>query len=91
MDRYRYTGKEVDKYLTTEYPTITPKSNDIVLTVKYGDRLDLLAVKYYQDKTLWWIIAIANQLRCDSYFIELERDIRIPLNYIEIIKGLRGK
>jgi len=90
MERYRYTTKEVGKYLTTKYPETSPKSTDIVLTVKYGDRLDSLAAEHFGDKTLWWIIAKVNQLRGDSYFIELEQDIRIPINYIDIIKGLRG-
>ena len=27
-----------------------------------GDRLDTIAQKYYNDSTLWWIIAIANKV-----------------------------
>lgn len=26
----------------------------------YGDRMDLLASRFYQDPTLWWVIADAN-------------------------------
>lgn len=90
MNRYKYTGQKRAKYLTTKYPTITASNDDIIVEIKYGDRLDLFAQKYYGDSSLWWIIANANGLHGDSYYISTEQNIRIPTDYISIIKKLRG-
>ena len=90
MNRYRYTNQKNSKYSTTKYPKIEPREDDIVIEVKYGDRLDLFAGQYYSDNTLWWIIAKANGLPGDSYYISTEQTIRIPTDYIGIIKTLRG-
>ena len=90
MNRYRYTKQKDGKYSTTRYPDIKERPDDIIMEVKYGDRLDLLAVKYYKDGSLWWIIAKANALPGDSYYINLEQKIRIPVDYLNIIKRLRG-
>ena len=42
------------------YPEVLPNENDIWVETEFGDRLDLLANQFYQDVTLYWIIAIAN-------------------------------
>ena len=54
-----------------------PKSNDdfYVLT-QHGDRLDLLANQFYDDMTLWWYIAKANNLT--SMTIPVGTRLRIP-------------
>ena len=38
--------------------------------------------KYYQDATLWWIIAAANpSLRKDSVYLEPGIQVRVPRDY----------
>ena len=41
------------------------------------NRLDLIADKYYNDATLWWIIAYANDIK-DPLFVERGTVLRIP-------------
>jgi hypothetical protein len=52
MNRYKYTEMKSKKYLTTKYPKIKPRADDIVVEAKYSTRLDLLANKYYKDGSL---------------------------------------
>ena len=51
-DRPYYKGKY--------YPNIPLSENDVYVITTVGDRLDSLAYSYYNDSTLWWIIATAN-------------------------------
>ncbi len=88
--RYTYskklTTKETKKqYLeTTIYPKIKPTDNDVYIITTVSDRLDVLANKYYGDKNLWWIIAVANNLNDASLHIDAGTQLRIPSNISEI-------
>jgi nucleoid-associated protein YgaU len=42
------------------YPNIPLSSSDLYVVTTIGDRLDLLAYRFYRDTELWWIIATAN-------------------------------
>jgi len=42
------------------YPNIPLSENDVYVITTIGDRLDSLANSYYNDSTLWWVIAAAN-------------------------------
>jgi hypothetical protein len=85
-NRYRYatnltTTDTKRKYLgSVIYPKIKASDNDIYIISDSSDRLDVLALKYYNDQTLWWIIAIANNLNDASYSIEAGKQLRIPSN-----------
>ena len=61
---------------TTIYSSIPETDSDIWVITQTGDRLDLLANQYYNDSTLWWYIAKANNLT----FVSLPTGIslRIP-------------
>jgi hypothetical protein len=49
-------------------------------------RFDLLALQYYSDSTLWWVISIANtNLTQGSYYIPEGSQIRIPANISRIM------
>ena len=48
---------------TTIYSDVPESDDDIYIITQYGDRLDLLAYKYYNDTTLWWYIAKANNIK----------------------------
>lgn len=42
------------------YPNIPLSESDVYVITTVGDRLDSLAYSYYNDPTLWWVIAVAN-------------------------------
>ena len=46
----------------------------------FGDTLDGLADKYYQDVTMWVVIAKANHIGHGSMNIEAGTRLRIPIN-----------
>lgn len=83
MKRYSNTdikkteqGKRV--YKTTIYPDIKPKDYDIYIITKQGDRLDLLASKFYNDISKWPIIAQASGLGKGTLVVPPDKQIRIP-------------
>ena len=49
----------------------------------------MLAHKYYKDRTLWWVIALANNLPGDSFFIEPGTQIFIPRDIARITNEMR--
>jgi len=86
MNRYKdisilKTSTEKRYYGTTKYPEIPLDFNDIYVYSTVGDRFDILALQYYSDSTLWWVISIANtNLTQGSYYIPEGSQIRIPAN-----------
>jgi len=82
----QYTKK---KYLgSVLYPKIKPNDNDLYIISQQSDRLDILADKYYGDSSLWWIIAVANNLNDASLSIESGIQMRIPSNVSKILNDL---
>lgn len=65
-------------YQTNVYPTIQPKDSDYYIITTINDRLDLIAFDFYQDSSLWWIIASANALPGDSIYPPIGVQLRIP-------------
>lgn len=65
-------------YAPTEYPLLTPSNTDIQIVARAEDRLDLIAADFYGDPTLWWAIAMANDLPGDSMYMPLGFPLRIP-------------
>jgi phage tail protein X len=91
MERYRNTsiknglgeGGAIGKplYVTTIYPEIPVSQNDTYVITGQGDRFDLLALQFYGDPSLWWIISIANPtLPQNSLYPPTGTQIRIPAN-----------
>lgn len=69
------------KQTGVKYPEIPLSSEDIYVYASEGDRFDILASQYYGDSSLWWVISTANgELRQDSYYLPLDKQIRIPTN-----------
>ena len=89
--RYKYatnltTTDTKRKYLgSVIYPRIKASNDDMYIVSDAGDRLDILASKYYNDQNLWWIIATANNLNDASYSIEPGKQLRIPGNLSRIL------
>lgn len=59
-------------------PVISLSSNDIYIQTTSPERLDKLANTFYQDATLWWVIATSNGLGKGSLIIPENTRIRIP-------------
>jgi len=75
-------------YKTNFYPTIPLSETDIYVITDERDRYDLLANQYYNDSTLWWVIAAANPLiPPTSIFPPVGTQIRIPLNITSILQS----
>jgi len=85
--RYKYTKIKLSRdgnrvFKPTLYPKIPIRDSDIFIYPRFGDRLDNLAYKYYNDVSLWWIIAKANNL-------DVNKQIRIPTETESILNDLR--
>lgn len=96
MSRYKTIRKikNVDGtrlYRTVKYPEIPRGNNDIYVITTDGDRYDVLAFKYYKDKSLWWVISIANsQYTQNSISPPIGVQIRIPSNIDNIISSFNA-
>ncbi len=92
--RHTYTIVKKNKlrqrvFGSTILPSIPLSSADIYIYSKFGDRLDTLAFKYYDDVSLWWIIAKANNLDAAHIGLEVDNQIRIPTNIQSVIDKLK--
>lgn len=59
-------------------PSIPERDGDLQVTLSEPGRPDQLAREYYGDGTLWWVIAVANDIRLPSVGLHPGRKIRIP-------------
>ena len=85
MNRYSNLPTIVDletlktSYINIKYPGIPTSPLDIYVFVAQGDRYDTLALTYYSDSSLWWIISRANRTQSfDSLYPNVGSQIRIP-------------
>lgn len=78
------TGERV--YRSKIYPDIPLRDDDIYVVTQVGDRLDGIAYQFYNDSSLWWIIASANNIHDAPLGVEVGIVLRIPKNYIDIIR-----
>ena len=53
-----------------------------------GDRLDIIAQRYYGDSSLWWIIAKANEISDGQIGLDPEKMIRVPIDIENILNKL---
>lgn len=74
-------------YRTNVYPTVEPTNTDYYVITTVEDRLDLLAFDFYQDSSLWWVIASANALPGDSIYPPIGVQLRIPTNIQTILNS----
>jgi|SRR5579862_339631 len=79
----RWDGKRV--YTTTTYPIIEPQTSDAIIISNETDYLDNLAYTYYGDPTLWWVIALANNLGKGRMSVPPGLQLRIPSNINAIL------
>ena len=90
----RYENNEVkvtndgrSVYRSKIYPNIPLRDDDIYVATETGDRLDTLAYQYYEDSSLWWIIASANNIHDAKFSFPDGTVLRIPIQYIEIVNN----
>lgn len=69
------------------YPKISEDESDIIYISKETDYLDSLAYKFYKDTSLWWIIALANNLGNGRLSVPPGIQLRIPTRVESIING----
>ena len=89
MRRYGTTRKKVDKsgkrvFGTTYYPQIPLDNSDRLYTTIDGETIENIAFTFYEDVTLWWVIAKANGFKGKVTFKSGEV-IRIPGNVSSIV------
>lgn len=67
------------KYLKNViYPNIPLSEDDFYVVTTVGDRYDKLAFDYYNDSSLWWVIASSNPQAGSSLVPIPGIQIRIP-------------
>ena len=93
-NRYTYTKNLITSNTKKQYiasliyPKIKPSDNDLYIISESSDRLDILASKYYNDQSLWWVIATANNLNDANFFVEAGTQLRIPADTSDILNNL---
>lgn len=90
----RYENNETKKlndgrlvYKSKLYPKIPKSDQDIYIVTQTGDRLDTLAYQFYEDSSLWWIIASANNVHDAPFALPDGTELRIPMNYVSIMNN----
>jgi nucleoid-associated protein YgaU len=72
----KFTGNRVLK--VTEYPKVTSKETDIIYYTKDYDSYMSLAYRFYNDQSLWWVIARANSPFKGKFKFEAGTKLIIP-------------
>ena len=83
MSRYTTSRILIDdnakRYLsTTILPKVPTSQNDVYIQITSPDRLDRIALSYYGDSTLWYIIAAANNISKGTMMVGSGVVLRIP-------------
>jgi hypothetical protein len=95
MSRTRFTttkkrqdGKQ--QYNSLNLPSFLESSSDVVINVNNATRLDSLAQQFFGDATLWWVIALYNNLGDASLFVKDRTFLRIPSNIETVFNEIRN-
>jgi nucleoid-associated protein YgaU len=90
VDRYKFSTKKVGKFETVRFnkPPVAP--DDQYIITREGDRFDLLSHQFYGDVSLWWFIALANDIRPASMIVPEGIQLRIPTNLDEVGRQLES-
>lgn len=67
-------------YQNVIYPEIPLSEDDIYILTTGADRYDTLALQFYGDASLWWIISSANNSKKDGLIVLPGVQLRIPAN-----------
>jgi|TARA_R110000751_G_scaffold20420_2_gene59789 hypothetical protein len=85
MSRYTTTKVlkqygEKRKLLSIIIPVIPESNEDTYIQTTSAERLDKLADTFYDDASLWWVIATCNGLGKGTLIIPPNTRVRIPAN-----------
>ena len=90
VDRYKFSTKQMGKFKTVRYNKPPVQSDDQYIITREGDRFDLLSDQFYGDVSLWWFIALANDIRPASMIVPEGLQLRIPTNLDEVGRQLES-
>ena len=74
----------------TLYPDIEERDSDIIHNVRAGERMDMLAHRYYDDVGLWWVISRANRLDPSDIGLKASSKLRIPIDIADVLRKFRS-
>tara|TARA_B100002019_G_scaffold283742_1_gene290524 strand:- start:1699 stop:1998 length:300 start_codon:yes stop_codon:yes gene_type:complete len=75
-------------YRGNKYPNIPRSDADFYVYPTNGDRYDILALNFYGDKDLWWIISAANgNIDKATLHPPVGEQLRIPGNFQAIVNA----
>lgn len=82
LSRYSKYRQIIDDttYIETFNQTIVEHSDGDqyhIVTTGQKNRLDIIALQYYNDASLWWVIALANNM-IDPFIVTVDTILRIP-------------
>jgi len=78
------TDEGVEFWDTLVLPDVRTRPDDIQYVVSNGDRVDLIANRFYQDPGLWWVVAWANNLEIIPTDLKEGDQLRIPsIDFVE--------
>lgn len=66
------------RFNTIIFPPMPEANGDIYIQTTTPDRLDKLAYIFYENATMWWVIAAANGLGKGTYMVPANTRLRIP-------------
>ena len=82
------SGKHYKKNVI--YPEVPLSAKDYYVITTAGDRYDTLAQQFYNDYSLWWVIAAANNSERASLVVEPGVQLRIPTDIENIISNFNS-
>jgi hypothetical protein len=59
-------------------PEFSPREGDRIITLDSDEPPDTLAVRFYGNPRLWWVIAVANDIFCPILQFTQGTTLRIP-------------
>ena len=93
----RYNGAKISSKNSKRYlqsvslPDVPISPEDYYVRCTPMERLDKVANTYYKDPSMWWIIALANNLGKGSLTIPQEMVLRIPVDPHSILNKVNNK
>lgn len=93
LNKTLQTSSEKTRLQTTILPNIVG-ANDTYIETITPERLDILANKFYNDASLWWVIAAANGIGKGTIRVPIGTILRIPnvtdvMTYVTRINAIR--
>jgi hypothetical protein len=61
-------------------PYFEAADSDVLIITEEDDRLDTLAFQFYKNASLWWVIAVYNNLTNIDLKLEPGLQLRIPID-----------